>query len=61
MLINEIKHNNKTMNPIEEFNRIRRIIFSTFHKGEEGQIKAFEYLEGYKKTLGPTVICWIKS
>jgi hypothetical protein len=49
------------MNPIEEFNRIRRIIFSTFHKGEEGQIKAFEYLEGYKKTLDPRSYVGLKA
>lgn len=39
------------MNQIEEFNRIRRILFSTFHKGEEGQVNAFKYLETYKKKL----------
>ncbi len=61
MLINEIKHHNKTMNQIEEFNRIRRIIFSTFHKGEEGQVKAFEYLEGYKKTLDPRSYVGLKA
>lgn len=40
------------MNKAQEFNNIRRIIFSTFHK--TGSAKAFEYLEGYKKKLGLT-------
>jgi hypothetical protein len=40
------------MNQAEQFNTIRRIIFSTFHK--DGKNKAFEYLEGYKGKLGAT-------
>lgn len=39
------------MSQVEEFAKKRRILFSTFHKGVEGQRLAFEYLEGYKKTL----------
>lgn len=39
------------MNQIENFNRIRRILYSTFHKGEQGQIDTFTYLENYKKQL----------
>ena len=39
------------MNKIENFNRIRRILFSTFHKGQQGQIDAFSYLEEYRKEL----------
>ena len=39
------------MSEAEEFNRIRRILFSTFHKGREGQENAFQYLEHYKKKI----------
>jgi len=31
------------------YNDKRRILFSTFHKGEEGEHQAYEWLEGYKK------------
>jgi hypothetical protein len=40
------------MNSIEYFNNVRRILFSTFHKGEKEQELAFQYLEGYKNKLG---------
>lgn len=36
------------------YNDKRRIIFSTFHKGDQGQIDAFAYLEKYQKILEPT-------
>ncbi|MGD2087959.1 MAG: hypothetical protein PVH61_17405 [Candidatus Aminicenantes bacterium] len=46
---------------IEEFNRIRQILFRTFNKGERGQIDAFEYLEGYKKTLNQRSYTGLKA
>jgi hypothetical protein len=49
------------MNQIEEFNRIRRIVFSTFHKGEQGQIDAFSYLEGFRKKLDPRSYVGLKA
>lgn len=47
------------MNKAEEFNKIRRIIFSTFHK--YGATKAFEYLEGYKTKLGSQSYIGLKA
>jgi hypothetical protein len=49
------------MSQIEEFNRIRRILYSTFHKGEKGQAAAFEYLEGYRKKLDPRSYVGLKA
>lgn len=47
------------MGNAEEFNRIRRIIYSTFHK--DGPLKSYEYLEGYKKKLGPPSYIGLKA
>lgn len=47
------------MNQAQYFNNTRRIIFSTFHK--HGENKAFEYLESYKKKLGPTGYAGLKA
>lgn len=49
------------MNQVSKYTNIRRIIFSTFHKGEEGQIKALNYLEGYKQQLGPRSYSGLKA
>jgi hypothetical protein len=50
------------MSDAEEFNRIRRILFSTFHKGREGQEKAFLYLEEtYRKKLQPKSYVGLKA
>ncbi len=45
----------------EEFNRIRRILYSTFHKIEQGQEYAFQYLECYKKKLGDRAYTGLKA
>jgi len=38
---------------IDDFTKIRRILYSTFHKGDQGQTNAFEYLERYRRTMRP--------
>lgn len=49
------------MSEVEEFNRIRRILYSTFHKGEEGQESAFQYLEYYKNKLKKEAYIGLKA
>lgn len=40
------------MHHAENFNRIRRILYSTMHNPKKGYAAAIDYLEGYKKSLG---------
>ncbi|HAA29703.1 MAG TPA: hypothetical protein DCE56_20915 [Cyanobacteria bacterium UBA8553] len=49
------------MSEAEEFNKVRRILFSTFHKGEEGQEKAFQYLDNYRKKLSRSSYIGLKA
>ncbi|MFY0572931.1 hypothetical protein ACN28E_55145 [Archangium lansingense] len=45
----------------ETYNRIRRILFSTVHNPQQGMAKAREYLERYKKRLGPNGYVGLKA
>lgn len=54
---NDIMKNNGAA----EYNKIRRIIFSTYHDSKKGKEVAFEYLEGYKKSLRNNSYIGLKS
>ena len=45
----------------EEFNRIRRILFSTIHDQRRGFTAAYDYLEGYRNKLGPASYAGLKA
>lgn len=45
----------------EEFNRIRRILFSTVHDQRRGFTAAYDYLEGYRNKLGPASYAGLKA
>lgn len=49
------------MGTVEDFTKIRRILYSTFHKGEQGRSDAFEYLEKYKNKLGARSYVGLKA
>jgi predicted nucleic-acid-binding Zn-ribbon protein len=49
----------KFIHPAEKFNKIRRIIYSTFHK--DGKELALKYLDGYEKSLGPKGYIGLKT
>lgn len=45
----------------EDYNRIRGIIFRTYHNADLGPGKANEYLEGYRSRLGPAGYVGLKA
>ena len=61
---NVICHNQPNMSkphPAAEYNRIRRILFSTIHKSASGFVTALEWLENYQKSLGPAGYTGLKA